>query len=131
MNAKQIIEAIRGMRERDTLSAIIDAAEARDCHLSNLESDERRKRLWAKFSHLRVSDTVFIHKKPDPESKYWWLWGKPLIVKQVLPRKREIVVRGDPRGTGATLTAIMMDAFKLSEVPTPQALASLLNGGES
>lgn len=127
MNAKQIIEAIRGMRERETLTAIIDAAEARDCHLSGLESDERRKRHWAKFSHLRKGDTVFIHVKPAHE-RYRVLFGVPLYVKKVMPRKKEIVI--DSGIATVPMTVQMMSTFKLSEEPTGEALEHVLKGGD-
>ena len=37
MNEK-LIQAVRGIRDRATLKAVIDAAEARDSHLSRKES---------------------------------------------------------------------------------------------
>jgi len=128
MNKDKIIDAIAGMRERDALTAIIDAAEARDSHLSRLESDERRKRSWAKFSHLRAGDTVFIHKAPLKDTRYVWMWGKPLTIKAIMPRKKELVIRGDQRGKGIALTALVADSFGLSEVPTSEALEHVLKG---
>lgn len=127
MTPKQIVEAIKTMRDRQTLAAIIHAAENRDSHLAALESDERRKRAWSKYSHLRKGDTVFVHVKPV--GKYEWLWAKPLTVIKVAPRKKEIVVQGDKRGVGATLTALMCLGYKLSEEPTAASFDNALTGG--
>lgn len=139
MTKDQIITHIRNMRDRDALSAIINAAEARDCALSNIESEERRKRAWSHFSHLRKGDTVFIHKEPPEHRvnakgqkvpyKLHWMWGKPLTVAEVRPRAKEIVVRGDRRGgVGEKLSALMALDLKLSEIPTATAFDNALQG---
>jgi hypothetical protein len=127
LNTKQIVEAIKVMKDRDNLAQIINAAEARDCHLSNIESDERRKRAWSHFSHLKKGDTVFIHKNPT-QPKLQWMWAKPLTITEVRPRAKEIVVRGDKRGVGHKLTALMALDLKLSETPTSAAFDHALAG---
>jgi hypothetical protein len=129
MAYNQIIAAIKAMRDRESLSTIISAAEARDSHLANIETELRRKRLWAKFSHIKVGDSVFVHKQP--EGKLAWLWGKQLVVKQVKPRVKEIVIRGGSHGSDVALTAFMMDAYKLSLTPTTAAFAHALKGDDS
>jgi hypothetical protein len=144
MTKQQIIAAIRVMRDRETLSEIINAAEARDCHLSNLESEDRRKRAWSKLSHLKKGDTVFIHKDPaanlacTPGGKlpasvriYGPLWGKALTVAQVKPRAKEIVISyWDREGGGKVkLTALVATDLKLSETPTASAFDHTLTGG--
>lgn len=133
MTPKQVIAAIGGMRDREALSQIIWAAEARDNHLSSIESDERRKRAWSHFSHLRKGDIVFVHKEPGGAMK--WLYGRPLRVKRMKPRVKEIVIAGPSlrnKGERAeyALSALVALDLKLSEVATSDALANSLNIGE-
>lgn len=127
MTPKQIIETVKTMRDREGLSAIINAAEARDNHLSNIESDERRKRKWAQFSHLKKGDTVFIHKKPDLQGPFFGMWGRQLRVKQVKMRSKVLIVDSPGHKTW-TLTALTADTLKLSEVPTADAFHHALDG---
>lgn len=131
MTPKQIIDAIRGMRDRESLSDIINAAEARDSHLSSLESEDRRKRAWAKFSHLKRGDLVFVHEKPSGTNA--WMYGEALRVREVKPRNKEIVVQINARFKGdktAKLSALMCLAYKLSEDPTVAAFDNALGGDE-
>lgn len=129
MTPKKIIEFVRSMRDREALSSIIWAAESRDNHLSNIESDERRKRKWAQFSHLKKGDTVFIHKRPDTASPFIGMYGKALRVKLVQKRAKKLVV--DTQGHDSwTLTALTADALKLSEVPTADAFHNTLAGDD-
>lgn len=128
MTPKQIVTHIKTMRDRDALSEIIDAAEARDQHLSNIESDERRKRAWSHFSHLRKGDTVFVHEKPSGTNAA--LYGQPLTVVDVKPKLKEIVVVKAAAARGekvkVKLTALMALSYKLSEEPTSAAFANSL-----
>jgi hypothetical protein len=121
---KQMIATIKGIRDRESLRTIIDAAESRDSHLASIESEERRKHLWQKFSHLKKGDTVFVHREPEGSLK--WLWGKPLTVRHAKPRAKYLVV-GHGKAT-CTLTPHMMDKFKLSLEPTTVAFATALHG---
>lgn len=126
--AGRALIAVKSMNNRRNLAIIISAAEARDNHLSNLESDERRKRLWAKFSHVRKGDSVFVHAKPQGKNE--WLWGKQLTVIDVKPRAKLIKVRGDKRGVGVDLTPFMLDAYKVSLEPTAESFSNALNGDD-
>lgn len=130
MTPKQIIAAIREMRDRDNLSAIINAAESRDCHLSNLESDERRKRAWSNFSHLKKGNTVFIHKNPGTNGPYVGMWGKQLRVKQVKMRAKELILDAPGHKTWK-LTALTALDLKLSETPTAEAFHNTLAGDDT
>lgn len=134
MSPKKIIEHIAVMRNRDDLAAIIKAAEARDNRLSNIESDERRKRLFAKFSHLRKGDLVFIHTRVETPRKYSALYGETLKVIQVKPRSKEIVVGITPLNKAyqgqrrVVLTAHTADALGLSERPSASAVTKAVVG---
>ena len=143
MNLTSILTAIRGSKKRDDLSKIMNAAEARDSKLSSIEGAKERARLWAKFlkQGIKVGDMVFIHTGPKidrgarkeielpnmPEfmgSTHKSLWGKPITVKKIKTRQKEIVVRvPDSPSKDYKLSACNIDKFKLSLTPTTAALA--------
>jgi hypothetical protein len=126
MTPKSIVAHIEGMRSREDLDAIIKAAESRDKRLANLEADERWRRVWAKYSHLKPGITVFLHSKPQGKNAF--LYEQPLKVRQMKPRSKEIVVQALLAGTKVTHTAMMCDAYKLSEEPTVVAFDNALVG---
>lgn len=136
MTPKSIVEHIKGMRSREDLDAIVKAAEARDKRLADLEAEERWKRVWAKYSHLKVGKIVFLHAKPEGRNEV--LYGVGLKVKKVRPRAKEIDVQAitpvRPKGAAVpgfmtvTLTAMMCEAYKLSEEPTVAAFDNALVG---
>jgi hypothetical protein len=125
-HAGRALIAIKDMRSRKNLAILIHAAEARDSHLAKLEAADRAKRLWAKFSHIKVGDTVFTHK--DAEGKYTGLNGSGLRVRQVKPRVKEIVVTPLRGSANYTLTVHMLDTWKVSLEPTAKAFDNALVG---
>lgn len=127
--AGRAMHIIEGIKDRHHLSIIIGAAEKRDAHLASLESLERQKRLWSKFSHIKKGDFVFAHAKPTGRNE--WLWGKQLTVTKVQPRAKIVEVRGDKRGVGVKLTAFMLDAYKVSLTPTAEAFNNALAGDDT
>lgn len=153
MTLTTILAAIRGMKNRDGLSQIIHAAEARDSKLSNIENDKERNRLWSKIEalDLKVGDMVFIHTEPKsvtkqvreritkPNGKPGWrkvaqtfapsgqhtkLWALPLTVHEVKPRAKEVVVRVPGSTVDHRLSPHTCERLKLSKEPTAAALSA-------
>lgn len=138
MKTEQIVATISRMRDRAAVQRIANAAEARDTALSDRESARISKRVFSRFESLKKGDTVFIHNLPRAASnKYKDMFGKPLTVTAVHPKNRAIkVVYARTGGMGplarcnVALRWSVLDRLKVSTVPTPEALASLLNKGE-
>jgi hypothetical protein len=127
LNLKQLLVRIRGMKDREGLRAIINAAEARDSLLSNIDGKIRRREMWAKVEKLglKKGDMVFIHVPPIKginEKKHQNLWGRSLTVLAVKPRNKEIVVQITGLGQ-TTLSPFECVSMKLSTTPTAEALA--------
>ena len=148
LNLKQLLIRIKNMKDRDGLSSIIGAAEARDSILSNIEGKRTRAAMWEKVMKLGLvkGDTVYIHVGPRPalknltaasvvkqgvgvftSKKHHALWGKPLTVKAVKPRVKEIAVHASGFGE-TTLSPFECASLKLSKEPTPEALSHALQG---
>ena len=140
MNLKKLLIRIRGMKDRDGLSQIINAAEARDSILSNIEGKRTRNAMWEKVMKLglKKGDTVFIHvgarevgtkgqgsTKVFSSKKHENLWGRPLTIKSIKPRNKEIEVQ--IMGLGQTkLSPFECASLKLSTEPSAAALANSL-----
>jgi hypothetical protein len=125
MNLDRILAYVRGMRDRDGLKAIINAAEARDSKLSSIDGERERARLWKRFEHLKKGDMVFIHAKPrerNATSQHLKLWAKPLTVREVKVRVKEIVVRAPGSTVDHRLSPFTCDRLKLSTEVCPAAL---------
>lgn len=140
MKPTKIITYIKTSRDRDNLQAIINAAEARDAILSNIEGKIRRKEMWKTVEKLglKKGDTVFIHAGPTDKSdargnggftskKHANLWAETLTVKGVKTRNKEIVVSVNRIGD-VVLSPFECASLKLSPLPTPEALAKALEG---
>lgn len=136
----KLLEMIRGVRDRQSLTDIIHAAEIRDGHLAKLEAEEREKRLWATYgSHLKVGDTVFTHVEPGGKrrgkndgfrpNEYKFLHHVGLRVRKVKPRSKEVVVvpiQGPAKGHAFELTAHMLATWKVSLDPTAESFGNAL-----
>lgn len=133
MKLAAILSAIRHSKTRDHLKQIINAAEARDSKLGNIEGEKERARLWAKFDALGIQkgDMVFIHTQPlhgkNSGGQHHRLWAKPLTVREVLPRAKEIVVRVPGSTVDHRLSPFTCEKLKLSKEPSVAALAHSLH----
>lgn len=139
----KIIQTIARMRSREELAAILDAATARDTALMNQESARTSKRVMSKYEGIKPGTSLYVHVLPHTVSnEHKAMFGKPLTVIAVRPKKRHIEVRyptgivigslnrGPKRTQRATLRWSVLDRLKVSTVPTPEALAYVLKGGE-
>ena len=137
MKPQKIIAYIKSSRDRGNLQAIINAAEARDSILSNIEGKRTRAAMWEKVMKLglKKGDMVFIHTGPNvslkdtkgmfSSKKHQNLWGRPLTIKSIKPRKKEIEVKIMGLGE-CKLSPFECASLKLSTTPTAEALAHSL-----
>jgi hypothetical protein len=96
MTKDQIIRTIAGMRDRENVQEVREAANQRDLELMEHESYRVSKRVFERFAHLKRGDQVFVHL---PAGKltllHRWMHGRPLTVWAVHPKNRAIEVRSD------------------------------------
>ena len=145
ISQQQVLTYIRSAKSRVNIGAIINAAEARDSKLGNIESDKERGRLWVKVEKLglKKGDMVFIHTEPrapfGPRAKlkggempnggfisnqHRELYGKPLTVRDVKQRSKEVVVRAPGSVKDHVLSPHTCKKLKLSKEPSPEAFAN-------
>lgn len=132
MKNDKLIDAIARLRDRETLSRVIDAAEARDATLANKESARLSKRVFSKFVHLKRGHVVYVHA-PTGEyapTTHKALFAKPLTIHKVYPRDRRIEVRVQGLKEAVKLRWSVLQKLRVSETPTPEALEYVLKGGQ-
>ena len=127
MKLKAVIDFISKMRDRDQVKAVISAAEDRECHLAGVEQVRGRNAAWDRLmSHgIKAGDTVFVHLPKAPQfEKGARLFGKPLRVVAVRPRKKEIVVSAPGfKGTDTLSALAAVNQYGISKEPTTEAFS--------